>query len=62
MQIDLTKAELDIITQLMDFGVKAIGIQAVKPEVCVILDKFGAAIRNANIRNDNKPKEDTLDG
>jgi hypothetical protein len=57
MKLELTKEELDLITQLIDLGVKTAGLQAVRPELLSAIDKFSAAIRNAN-----KPKEDTLDG
>lgn len=57
MNIELTKAELDMIVALMDAGIKNIGLQAVKPEVLSIIQKFSLAIQNAN-----KPKEDSLNG
>lgn len=52
MIVDLTKPEMDLITQLMDFGVKAVGMQAVRPELYSVLQKFSVAIQEAN-----KPKE-----
>ena len=57
MKVELTKAELDMIVQLMDVGCKTVGLQAVKPETLSVLSKFSVAIQEAN-----KPKEDTLDG
>ena len=58
MQIDLTKAELDLTVALMDAGVKAAGLQAVKPDLMSVLTKFAAAVQNEA----SKPKELNLDG
>ena len=44
MTIDLTKEELDAVVALMDAGVKAAGLQAVRKEVLSVLEKFTAAV------------------
>lgn len=58
MTIDLTKTELDLVVNLMDAGVRATGLQGVKPELIAIIGKFSAAVQ----AEANKPKEADLDG
>jgi hypothetical protein len=43
MKIDLTKQEMETLIQLMDAGVRAAGLQAVKPEVLAVIEKLVAA-------------------
>lgn len=45
MTLDLTKEELDAIVSLMDAGVKAHGLQAVRSVVVSVLDKITEAIK-----------------
>jgi hypothetical protein len=46
--VSLSKAELDYLAQLIDLGVKAGGLQAVKPDLIVVMQKFTSAIQQAN--------------
>lgn len=45
MTIDFTKQELDAIAGLMDAGVRASGLSAVRHEVLAVLEKISEAIK-----------------
>jgi hypothetical protein len=45
MVIDFTKEELDAIVGLMDAGVRASGLQAMRPVVFSVLDKINEAVK-----------------
>jgi hypothetical protein len=46
--VALSMAELDVLSKLMDAGVKTIGLPAVRPEVLSLMGKFAEAIKSAN--------------
>ena len=48
MTLEFTKPELDILTALMDAGVKAVGIQAIRPEVVSVVSKITEALKSSN--------------
>jgi hypothetical protein len=45
MKVDLTKAEIDLIFELMNLGVKAAGLQAVTPDCLSIRQKLSIAVQ-----------------
>lgn len=49
---ELTKQELDVVVALMDSGVKATGLQAVRHEVISVLAKFAEAVNQHNKRTE----------
>jgi len=56
LNISLSNEELQILTKLLDAGVRGLGLDGVRP-AAIIIDKLEKAVAHANA-----PKQETSDG